>query len=97
MLTLQLVGFLAMVPPQTSSMVALSVVEVRMLRWRIALDSIRGIVTFLELAMVTTLIAIAKALLEMGSWWTLCNSIVQNSESRLLDLVCGHHVLILAF
>ena len=68
-----------------------------MLRWRIALDTIRGIVTFLELTMVTTLIAIAKALLEMGSWWTLCNSIVQNSESRLLDLVCGHHVLVLAF
>ena len=47
--------------------------------------------------MVTTLIATTKALLEMGCWWTLCNSIVQNSESRLLDLVCGHHGLVLAF
>ena len=97
MLTLQLVGFLAMVPPQTLSMVALSVVEVGMKGWRAALDSIRGIATFLELAMVTTLIATTKGLLEMDCWWTQCNSIAQNFESSLLDLVCEHHVLVLAF
>ena len=86
-----------MVPPQTLSMVALSVVKVGMKGWRVALDSIGGIVTFLELAMVTILIATTKGLLEIYCWWTQCNSIAQNSESRLLDLVWGHYVLVLAF